>query len=304
MTPEPHPSIQPAKLLARRGLLKGASALTAGLLVGGCGGRKSDGSLLSELQEGGSIKVGFANEAPYVFKTDQGKLTGQSVEVAREILHRLGIDEMQGVLTDFKSLIPGLKSGNYDMVTAGMGITPERCQEVLFSDPDYCAPQTFLVKRGNPLGLSDYDSVVRNSKAKIAVLQGGIALQQVKAAGVPSAQLTPLPSPQNMLAALQAGRVNAVTLTTLSARHLLQSTSSDKFETTPPFTVTVDGEEQPSCGGYVFRTEDQKFRDKFNVTLNTMQEKHKILPIVKKFGFTKIEIGAARGHSAKELCAD
>jgi polar amino acid transport system substrate-binding protein len=47
----------------------------------------------------GYIRVGFASEAPFGFATPDGKLTGEAPEVAKAILKKTGISEVDGVLT-------------------------------------------------------------------------------------------------------------------------------------------------------------------------------------------------------------
>lgn len=100
------------------GLVLSAAALGGGLAA--CsqtstgGGDTSDGGggdLLSKLQDAGKITVGFAGEAPYSFD-DNGELTGATVAMHREIFGELGIDEVEGKLTDWNSLIPGLNSSS------------------------------------------------------------------------------------------------------------------------------------------------------------------------------------------------
>src|SRR5690606_3307861 len=101
------------------------------------GGTAFAQSTLETARENGYIRVGFANEAPYGYATPSGELTGEAPEVAKAILARMGIEEVDGVLTEFGSLIPGLRAGRFDIIAAGMFITPERCQQVQFSEPSY-----------------------------------------------------------------------------------------------------------------------------------------------------------------------
>ena len=82
---------------------------------------------LEKARQQGYIRVGFANEAPFGYATPDGKLTGEAPEVAKAVLTRMGIAEVDGVLTEFGSLIPGLKAGRFDIIAAGMFITPKRC---------------------------------------------------------------------------------------------------------------------------------------------------------------------------------
>ena len=94
-------------------------------------------STLEEAKANGYIRVGFANEAPFGFATPAGELTGEAPEVAKAVLAKMGIGEVDGVLTEFGSLIPGLKAGRFDIIAAGMFVNPARCNEIAFSEPSY-----------------------------------------------------------------------------------------------------------------------------------------------------------------------
>ena len=54
---------------------------------------------LERAKADGYIRVGFANEAPYGFATPDGTLTGESPEVVKAVLNKMGIAEVDGVLT-------------------------------------------------------------------------------------------------------------------------------------------------------------------------------------------------------------
>ena len=84
-------------------------------------------STLERAKADGYIRVGFANEAPFGFATPDGELTGEAPEVAKAVLAKMGINEVDGVLTEFGSLIPGLKAGRFDIIAAGMFVNPARC---------------------------------------------------------------------------------------------------------------------------------------------------------------------------------
>ena len=116
--------------------LERGAARTAGLAA----------STLERAKQDGFIRVGFANEAPFGFATPEGKLTGEAPEVAKAVLNAIGIPQVDGVLTEFGSLIPGLKAKRFDVIAAGMFITPKRCAEIAFSEPSYGIGQAMLVK--------------------------------------------------------------------------------------------------------------------------------------------------------------
>src|SRR3546814_16925254 len=59
-------------------------------------------STLEKAREAGFSRIGFANEAPYSFATPDSKLTGEAPEVAKAVLKKMGINEVDGVLTEFE----------------------------------------------------------------------------------------------------------------------------------------------------------------------------------------------------------
>src|SRR3546814_11158447 len=69
-----------------------AAAGVAGLAM--TGGALAQ-STLDEAREAGFIRIGFANEAPYGYATPDGKLTGEAPEVAKAVLAKMGIQEVE-----------------------------------------------------------------------------------------------------------------------------------------------------------------------------------------------------------------
>ena len=117
----------------------------------GSAGAKGAVSTLEAAKAAGKIRIGYANEAPFAYMDSQrAEVTGESVEIARVVLKRMGINQVEGVLTEFGSLIPGLQAKRFDIIAAGMYVTPERCRQAAFSNPTYGVSQALLVKQGNP----------------------------------------------------------------------------------------------------------------------------------------------------------
>ena len=145
-------------------------------------GAAADG-LLAELQERGSITIGIANEVPFGFVGDDGEATGIAPDVARAVLAELGIDEVDAQVVEFGNLIGGLQAGQYDLIAAGMYITPERAEQISFSDPDYCVAESLAVAAGNPKGIVDYQSFVDDSSLTLAVATGTVEVDYAEDAG-------------------------------------------------------------------------------------------------------------------------
>lgn len=270
-------------------------ALVAAACGGGDGDAEAEGKL-GELQESGTVTVGIANEVPYGYEDENGNVTGEAPEVAKAVLAELGIDNMEASVVDFGALIPGLQAGQFDMIAAGMFITPERAEQIIFSDPDYCVSNSFAVEAGNPMGISDFQSII-DSGATLAVLGGAVDEGYAVDSGVPDAQIERFADVGAQYDALAAGRVDAVSGTFLTVK--TQTDAMDGFEATPGFFPVINGEEQVGCGGFGFT--DQGFRDAFNEVLKELQADGTVEEIVTGFGFSPEDVQKAADLTAEEL---
>ena len=100
---------------------------------------------LEKIKDSNSVRIGYANETPFAYTALDGSVTGESPEIVRKVFERMEIGTIKPVLTEWGSLIPGLRAGRFDLIAAGMYITPERCKQVLFTDPHYRLLDTLLV---------------------------------------------------------------------------------------------------------------------------------------------------------------
>jgi polar amino acid transport system substrate-binding protein len=279
--------------ITRRFVLAAAAGFA--LLAGGA--PASAQSTLETTKENGYIRVGFANEAPFGYATPDGQLTGEAPEVAKAVLKKLGIEQVDGVLTEFGSLIPGLQAGRFDVIAAGMFITPKRCEQVAFSEPSYGIGQAFLVPAGNPKGIEDYGSIAGNSDLKLAVMAGAVEGGYAKDSGIDQSQLVMLPDQVSLVKAVQAGRADAAALTALSIADM--ASKNEGVESTPPFG-TVAGKSVTGHGGFAFRKEDQDLLEAFNAELKKFIGSPEHIALVTPFGFGE---GFLPTKTTAELCA-
>lgn len=281
----------------------GAVAIGGPVLLGGCeqtGGGEGEQDALSAARSSNSIRVGIANEQPYGFANASGEVTGEAPEVGRAVFKAMGIDDMRAEVVPFDQLIPGLNARNFDVVSAGMFITPERCGQAAFSIPDYTAKTALLVREGNPKGLSDFESVAEKN-ASLAVLSAAVEKGYAEAAGVSGGQITTLDTQDNMLRAVATGRVDAAALTDISLQWLVKQNPDQPVEVSESFTAqTEGGEEQVSAGGFVFRNGDDSLREAFNDELRKLHESGEWLEIAQEFGFTEANLPG--DLTTEELC--
>lgn len=278
----------------RRTAIAGAVAIGGPTLLSACqsvpqggGGGEGGGGTLERVRQAGTITVGIANEAPYGFTNEQGQVTGESVEVARAVLGRMGVPNLNAVTVEFGQLINGLTlSRQFDMVTAGMFITPERCQAAAFSIPDYTAPTAFLVPTGNPQGITRFEDVVAQN-VTVAVLSGAVEQGYALDSGVPEGNVLVLADQNALLQAVTAGRAQAAALTNISLNDVVSKNPGADVEVTEGFFPTIDGEEVISAGAFVFRPGENDILDAFNTELAAIQQSGEWLRIVEPFGFTE-----------------
>ncbi|WP_199614507.1 ectoine/hydroxyectoine ABC transporter substrate-binding protein EhuB [Paenibacillus alkalitolerans] len=248
-------------------------------------------STLEKAKQAGKVVIGFANENPYAYKTQDGQLTGEAVEVARAVLKEMGINEMEGKLVDFGSLIPGLKAKQFDMITAGMFINPERGKEVLFANPEYRVGEALGVKPGNPKNLHSYEDIKANPDVTVGVMTGAIEIEYLKKIGVKESQIKIFNDQPAVVGALKAGRVDAVTMTGPSLQAFINSEQNKDIERVTDFKQPViDGKEVWGYGATAFRKGDEDFQKAFNEGLQKLKDEGKLLEIISPFGFTEAEL--------------
>ena len=286
-----------------RARTKGALAVVAAaaMVLSGCSSTNTgdeEGSLLERLQDQGSVTVGFAGEAPYSFE-ENGELTGATVALHREIFGNLGIDTVEGVNADFGALIPGLQANRFDVVSAGMSILPERCEQAAFSEPEFNYTTALMVAEGNPMNLTDMQSVL-DSGAKLSTMTGAIESDYASELGIDSTQVA---TPQDGMDAVTSGRADVFALTAISLNWMANNNPDAPVEVTESFVAEIDGVPQIGAGGTVFRTDDQELLDAYNEELAKItSDEENYLEIVGEFGFTAAELPDPSLTTA-DLCA-
>ena len=288
------------KILHRRSVSTAAAAVLVGATLAACSSTDSggDSNLLEQLQDEGVVTVGFAGEAPYSFE-ENGQLTGATVALHREIFGNLGIETVEGVNADFGALIPGLQANRFDVVSAGMSILPERCEQASFSDPEFNYTTALMVPTGNPMNLTDMQSVAE-SGARLATMTGAIESDYAESLNIDNMQVA---TPQDGMDAVTSGRADVFALTGISLNWMKNNNPDAPVDVTPSFVAVIDGVPQVGAGGTVFRTDNQELLEAYNAELEKItSDPEKYLSIVGEFGFTEEELPDPELTTA-DLCA-
>lgn len=276
--------------------------LTAGAVVAMAAGASAVAqTTLEDLQERGYIQIATANEVPYGFVNAAGEAQGIAPDVATAVLENLGITDIQWVVTQFGSLIPGLMADRFDMVAAEQAILPDRCSQVLFSKPSSSYGEGMLVAAGNPLGITSYDDFVENPELRMGIMSGADQLDFAHAYGIGEDQLVMIPGNTDALSAVEAGRVDAYAATGLTVANLAEN--SDRVEPAEGFqTPVIDGEPVRSWGGFTFKLENEELRDAFNAELAAFQETDEYREILTSYGLSDVDVDEALAADTASLC--
>ena len=250
---------------------------------------------LQRIQRTGEVRIGYANEKPFAYTTPDGTVTGESPEIARKIFAKLGVKKVDAVLTEWGSLIPGLRAGRFDVIAAGMYVTPERCKQVAFADPQYQIQDTLLTLPGNPKNLHSYADIGKNPDVKLAVMAGSVEFGYARDSGVKDAQLLQVPDTTAQLQAVRARRADASAGTALTMKDLAAK-APDQVEAIKKFT---DDPKHTGYGALAFRPEDTDLRDAVNKQLHAWLGTPDHLATVAPFGFDKSNVTT---KTAAELC--
>ncbi|MGC8540728.1 MAG: ectoine/hydroxyectoine ABC transporter substrate-binding protein EhuB [Phycisphaerae bacterium] len=250
------------------------------------------GSLLAKLRKQGFVRVGFADEAPFAYiDSKTGKLTGESPSDLRYVMKKLGVPHLKGVLTNFGALIPGLEAHRFDIIAAGMYITPARGRQVLFSNPTFALGDGFVVKRDNPLHLHSFADVAKNLATRLGVVAGAQEYQYAIESGVKPSQISVFPSAPTALAALQAGRIDAYAGTALTVRRLVKLAADPNIAVARRFSnPVVNGHEVLGYGAFAFRKRDTALCRNVDAVLRSFVNSPAHLKLIRRFGFTRTDL--------------
>ncbi len=233
---------------------------------------------VDDLKKQGYARLAVANEPPITEVKPDGTVTGGAVEIARATLKLMGVDDVTAVVSPFGGMIPGLQASRFDMITAGMFMRPERCQAILFSEPDICDAQGILTTKENADKLKSYADIV-SAGVKIGIIPGSHGQREARAAGLQDAVVTPVPDIQAGLKLLQDKRIDAYLLPGMSLTDLKKKANDDNLVVVAPL-----GGSKVSCAGAGFRKEDVALRDAYDAALKQLKDSGEFAKILEGFG--------------------
>ncbi len=162
--------------------------------------------------------------APFNYTNADGTLGGFDVDMANALC-----DDMQVTCEitaqDWDGIIPGLKAGKYDAIVAAMSVTPEREQQVAFTDPYFSNTLVFLAKKDSSFEPSNSDDINAHS---IAAQRSTISSQWLENT-YPKANMKLYDTLSNAFLDLGSGRVDTMISDKLPALEWLSSPTGSNY---------------------------------------------------------------------------
>ncbi len=256
---------------------------------------------LEQIKERGYARVAIANEIPYGYMDAGGEAKGAGPDIVRDVLEKMGVEEIQWTVTSFSSLIPAVKANRVDLVAAEMAILPQRCEQVDFSVPNSTYGEGLLVSADNPMDIHSYAEFAEREDVQVAIMAGADQLEMLQALGVPQSRMVMINTNADAISAVSTGRADAYAATGLTAANLAKK--SDRVTLVQQFEdPVIDGEEIRSWGGFVFNPSSDEFRMAFNEALKEYKQTDEWAETLHGYGFSETDTQASFERTTEALC--
>lgn len=222
--------------------------------------------------------IRFATEAtypPFEYVDDSGHITGFDIDIAKALCAAI---KAQCTFTSqsFASLIPSLQLRKYDAIIGGLGITPERLQQVDFTQSYYQPSASFIAATSKHYSLKEI-------KGKIIGVQAGSTFEtylQDKYKNVVTVKT--YASIQDAFLDLIAGRVDIVIADTPIALQWLNQGDNKKSYSIVDKPVT-DDQYFGTGYGIAVRKNNTQLLNALNQALDTIKSNGTYANIEKKY---------------------
>lgn len=199
-----------------------AASLAALTLLAGCGGQSDQKSQDAAKGDSKKLIVGTEPTFPPFEFTENDKTVGFDIDLAQAICDKLGY-QMEIKNLGFDALIPALKSGQIDLIAAGMDATEDRKKQVEFTDIYFKSGYTLVVRKDNT-DITGYDTIAGK------VVGAQVGSKPVELAQSYGATVKQFDTNSQGWLELEAGTCDAVGIDTAVAMYYLKQGGDQKLK--------------------------------------------------------------------------
>lgn len=237
---------------------------------------------LQRLREKGSIIIAGSGTAPFGFKdSETDELKGIDLEISMAVAKKLGIENVEYVITSFDNLISELQVGKCDVISSAMYITEERQKIIDFSNIYYKEGEgiLFLAEKG-------YKSL-EDMKGTVCAIQQGSGYAKVAEQYVEEGifeRLDIYSSIDEVVLAVKSGKADAAMADNVALAYMTSQEANQDMQLTllEPYDMQYAGNI-----GAGFNKEDPLFVEEWNTALEELKSDGTVMEIMKKYGLTE-----------------
>lgn len=207
------------------------------------------------------LKVGVAADYPPMAFMEQGQIVGIEADNAKAVGGIVG-QELTLVNMPFNKLIPALLAGEIDVIMSALSVTPERSQQVLFTDAFMEVGQMAIIRTDKAAQFAQPRSVYREG-VRIGVEPGTTGAAFVESY-LPDAQVKTFTDSSAAFAALRSDAIDAYIHDAPTSWELARSTQfNDLISLYKPLTHEKLA--------WAVRKDDERLAAMLNDALKTMK---------------------------------
>ncbi|MBS1093971.1 substrate-binding periplasmic protein [Gluconobacter wancherniae] len=248
---------------------------------------------LDDIRKAGIMLVGngLLGAHPSLWQDSEGTYHGIDADILSELTRRMKLPKSEFMITEWSTMVPGLKAGRWDIVLSDVNITQERqvMSHVLFSTPYFMLYDYLIVPENSPIhALSDMKGKIIGS---VLGTNDSATAHRLVEQGIGS-DVADYDTFGDPFVALHNGQVDAVVVDqgTLHAQSThfkgLRTVGGPIFYTPKPAWIKAESAAPYRLGseGIVVREACPDLLQAINGALNTMRSDGTIRMILKKYG--------------------
>lgn len=226
------------------------------------------------------LRVGVSADYPPMAFLEQGHIVGIEADNAKAVGGVVG-KELTLVNMPFNKLIPALQAGEIDVIMSAMSVTPERSQQVLFTDPFMEVGQMAIIRTEKAAQFAQPRSVYREG-VRIGVEPGTTGAAFVER-DMPDAVVKTFTDASAAFAALRSDEIDAYIHDAPTSWELARSTQfNDLISLYKPLTHEKLA--------WAVRQDDERLAAMLNDALRTMKSNGTLRYILNRWIPVTVEV--------------
>lgn len=229
------------------------------------------------------VTLGFSPSPPYSSLDPATKqAAGLDVELVEAALKWAGVTKFKYEVMPFGQLIPALLAKRIDVVAANIHVTPDRLKAVSFTGPAWWYGPAIVVAKGNPAGITSFDTL---KGKKIGAIAGSAADEYLRKIGV---AVTAFQTDAEEFSAISTGRVDAILEDDVKVIEFMKANAASPIEIVQNVAIPDELIFKFGYGyaRYALRKEDCSLRSAFTQGLAEVRGNGQASSILKKYGLT------------------